>query len=88
MLIMSSTDIQSNYEDVLKKCKESGEPIYLTNSGKNELVVMDVKSFEKREQNLQAQQLVLDALASRLAGERVYSLSESKNLINKVIEES
>ena len=43
--------------------------------------------IEKREQELQAQQLVLESFCARLAGEKDYSLEESKNLINKLIED-
>lgn len=86
MLIMASADIRLKYNDVVKKCKETGQPIYLTKNGQGELVVMDIASFERREQELQAQQLVLEAIASRLAGEKDYSLKESKELINKMIE--
>ena len=86
MTIMPSADIRLKYNDVVEKCKESGEPIYLTKNGQGELVVMDIASFERREQELHAQQLVLEAFAARLAGERDYSLEESKNLINKLIE--
>ena len=86
MTIMASADIRLKYNDVVEKCKESGAPIYLTKNGQGELVVMDIASFEKREQELQAQQLVLEAFAARLAGEKDYSLEESKHLINKLIE--
>lgn len=86
MLIMASADIRLKYNDVVEKCKETGQPIYLTKNGQGELVVMDIASFERREQELQAQQLVLEAIASRLAGEKDYSLKESKDLINKMIE--
>lgn len=86
MNIMESADIRLKYNDVVEKCKESGQPIYLTINGQAELVVMDIASFEKREQELQAQQLVLEAFAARIAGEKDYSLEESKNLINKLIE--
>ena len=47
---------------------------------------MDIASFERREQELLAQQLVLEAFAARLAGGKDYSIAESKNLINKMIE--
>ncbi len=86
MTIMASADIRLKYNDVVKRCKESGQPVYLTKNGQGELVVMDIASFEKREQELQAQQLVLEAFAARLAGEKDFSLSESKNLINKFVE--
>lgn len=43
--------------------------------------------IEKREQKLWAQQLVLEAFAARLSGEKDYGLEESENLINKLIED-
>ena len=85
MTIMASADIRLKYNEVVEKCRESGEPIYLTKNGQGELVVMDIATFEKREQEFRAQQLVLEALAARLAGEKDYSLAESKNLINSLI---
>ena len=85
MTIMASADIRLRYNEVVDKCKESGEPIYLTKNGQGELVVMDIASFERREQELQAQQLVLEAFAARLAGEKDLSLDESKELITNLI---
>ena len=86
MTIMASADIRLKYNEVVEKCRESGEPIYLTKNGQGELVVMDIESFEKREQELRAQQLVLESYAARLAGGKEYSLEESKSLILKMIE--
>ena len=85
MTIMAYSDIRLKYNEVVDKCKQSGEPIYLTKNGQGELVVMDIASFEKREQELRAQQLVLESLAARLAGEKDYSLEESKKLINNLM---
>ncbi|MCR5184589.1 MAG: type II toxin-antitoxin system Phd/YefM family antitoxin [Bacilli bacterium] len=85
MIIMASANIRLKYNEVVDKCKQSGEPIYLTKNGQGELVVMDIASFEKRGQELRAQQLVLESLAARLAGENDYSLEESKKLINNMI---
>lgn len=86
MNIMASADIRLKYNDVVEKCRETGEPIYLTKNGQGELVVMDIVSFEKRQQEIRAQELVLEAIAARLAGEKDYTISESKDLINKFIE--
>ena len=85
MEIMASADIRLKYNDVVEKCRESGQPIYLTKNGQGELVVMDIASFEKREQELRAQQLVLESYAARLAGEKDYSLNDSLKLIEKMI---
>ena len=86
MTIMASADIRLKYNDVVEKCKESGQPVYLTKNGQGELVVMDIDSFKRREQELKVQELILESVAARLAGEKDYSLEESKNLINKLIE--
>ncbi len=86
MNIMASADIRLKYNEVVEKCKETGEPIYLTKNGQGELVVMDIGSFEKREQEFRAQQLVLESYAARLAGERDYSFADSMKLLEKMIE--
>lgn len=85
MMTIEFSDIYSKYTDVVDKCKESGQPIYLTSGGQNELIVMDTASFKKREQELHTQQLILESFAARLAGEKNYSLEESKKLVNKRI---
>jgi prevent-host-death family protein len=82
---MASADIRLKYNEVVEKCKESGQPIYLTKNGQGELVVMDIASFEKREQELRAQQLVLESYAARLSGDKDYSLRDSMELIQKMI---
>lgn len=86
MTILASADIRNNYNSVVEKCIETGEPIYLTKNGQGELVVMDIASFEKREQELKAQQLVLEAYASRLAGEKDYSQEEAMKVIDSIIQ--
>ena len=85
MTIMASADIRLKYNDVVQKCKESGEPVYLTKNGQGELVVMDIESFEKRQQELAAQQMVLEAYAARLAGARDYSSKEASDIIDKLV---
>ena len=85
MTIMASADIRLKYNDVVEKCRESGEPIYLTKNGQGELVVQDIASYERERQELKAQQLVLEAFANRLAGAKTYSNDEAFNLFDKLI---
>ena len=85
MKIMSSADIRQRYNDVVTQCRDSGEPVYLTKNGQGELVVMDIDSFEKREQMIRAQELVLESIAARLFGEKDYSIEESRKIINSLI---
>lgn len=49
---------------------------------------MDITSSRKTKQELQVQQLVLEAFSARLAGEKDYSIEESRDIINKLIKDS
>ncbi len=85
MIIFPSAEIRLNYNSVVKECRETGEPIYLTKNGQGELVVMDIESFEKREQTLKAQQLVLEAYAERLAGAPLRETKEVEALMQSFV---
>lgn len=87
MTIIASADIRLNYNSVVEKCRESGEPVYLTKNGQGELVVMDIASFEKREQELALRQSLLEAYAADLAGERRFSNNEAFELVDKMLAE-
>lgn len=88
MEIIPSAEIRLNYNNIAKKCKESGEPIYLTRNGQGELVVMDIAAFEKRQQELNAQQLVLEALADELLGAKTYTSEEVFSELDKMLSEA
>ena len=88
MIKVDISNNKFNYEEIVKMCKEKGFPIYLSKNGQAELVVMDIESFEKREQELKAQQLVLEAYASRLSGEKDYSQKEAMDIIDRMIFEA
>ena len=47
MLIKPSAAIRNNYRKVADYCIETGQPVYLTNNGEGELVVMSVQAWEE-----------------------------------------
>ena len=47
MTILPSTSLRNQYNEISEKCKQTGEPIYLTKNGEGDLVVMSVEAFEK-----------------------------------------
>jgi len=85
MTIIASAEIRTNYNAVIEKCRQTGEPVYLTNNGQGEAVVMDIASFERREQQLRAQQMVLEAYIDNLAGAKSYSTEEVRTMMDKII---
>lgn len=85
MIIRASADIRTNYNSVIEECRQTGEPVYLTKNGEGDAVVMDIASFERREQILRAQQMVLEAYIDNLSGAKTFTTEEVKTMMNKII---
>ena len=49
MNIRPSAAIRQNYNEIADLCRETEQPVYLTKNGEGDLVVMDIATFEKRE---------------------------------------
>jgi len=88
MTIRPSAAIRQNYNEIAEFCKRTGEPVYLTKNGEGDLVVMDIKAFERREKMLKLQQELMAVEAERLAGAPDWPLEEVEALLDKVIEEA
>ena len=86
MIIRASADIRTNYNSVIEECRQTGEPVYLTKNGEGDAVVMDIASFERREQILRAQQMVLEAYIDNLSGAKTVTTEEVKTMMNKIIQ--
>ena len=85
MKIRASADIRTNYNAVIEECRQTGEPVYLTKNGEGDAVVMDIASFERREQILRAQQMVLEAYIDKLSGSKTFTTEEVKTMMDKII---
>jgi PHD/YefM family antitoxin component YafN of YafNO toxin-antitoxin module len=69
MVIKPSAAIRNNYRKVADYCIETGQPVYLTNNGEGELVVMSHKAWEKL--NGRALEMMEDFFLLALAEERL-----------------
>lgn len=58
MMIKPSAAIRNNYRKVADYCIETGLPVFLTNNGEGELVVMSIQAWEEERQRI----LVEDSL--------------------------
>lgn len=45
--IKSSTDLCENYNEISSFCHETGEPIFITKNGQEDLAVMSIHLFNK-----------------------------------------
>ncbi|MCR5150173.1 MAG: type II toxin-antitoxin system Phd/YefM family antitoxin [Clostridiales bacterium] len=87
MTIRPSTAIRQNYNEISNLCKETGEPVYLTENGEEDLVVMDIGAFVKREKMLSLREKLLSVEENRHSGAMGYFVDEVNDILTAVIEE-
>ena len=83
--IKPSAAIRNNYNEISQLCKETEQPVYLTKNGEGDLVVMDIKSFSKRESMLKLREMLVEAEESRIRGNKSYTIEEVSNMMKKAI---
>ena len=78
-------ELDDNYEKVLELCKKKKRPLYATVNNKKELVIMDANTYKEILESYKTQELIMMSYIAFLKGEKNYSLNESKELINNLI---
>jgi len=68
MVIKPSAAIRNNYRKVADFCIESGQPVFLTNNGEGELVVMSIHAWQEERQRIQIEEALLRIEAEERAG--------------------
>ena len=87
MIIKSSAELRNNYRKVADFCIKSNEPVFLTNNGEGELVVMSIEAYNKQQQSLKIQKDLLRIEAEKAAGHVRYSpASEVLGEMRKIID--
>lgn len=71
-----STALRNDYQQIAALAKATGEPIYITNKGEADLVVLSTEAFEEHEKMMEHRASILEAEFSRLAGAPTFSMEE------------
>ena len=85
MYIKPSDSIQHNYHEVAELCRTTGEPVYLTQNGEGDLVVMDIDSFVRREKMLKLREGLLAVEESRVSEEKGFNFRDLDNYLSYII---
>ena len=84
MLIKPTVALRTELSEIIRLCKERDEPIYLTNNGEGELVIMCIDAFEKREAALELRSKLIEAEQQCLSGAKPCTTSEVRNYIREL----
>lgn len=87
MNIRPSAAIRQNYNEIADMCKKTGEPVFLTKNGEGDLVVMDMETYNRREQMLKLQEELLTVEEERMMGNKGCTLEELKDYLENAISE-
>jgi PHD/YefM family antitoxin component YafN of YafNO toxin-antitoxin module len=89
MVIKPSAAIRNNYRKVADYCIETGQPVFLTNNGEGELVVMSIQSWEEDRRRIQIEEALLDIESEEKNGINRYTpIDEVFAEIDRIIDEA
>ena len=87
MNIRPATSICHNYNEIADMCHKTAEPIFLTQNGEGDLVVMDIESYNRREKMLKLREELLAVEEEKLAGRGGCSLDELDAYLDEALSE-
>ncbi len=87
MQIRPSAAIRQNYNEIAEQCGKTAEPIFLTQNGEGDLVVMDIETYNRREKMLKLREELLAVEEDRVRGSRGYSVCEVTSVMRDAIRE-
>ena len=85
-IIKSSSELRKNYNSIAKICRTTKMPVFLTRNGTGDTVLMDIETYNEREQNLIIAERLVAAERNRFAGDKGYSIDEFEKNIKRAIE--
>ncbi|UYO64306.1 type II toxin-antitoxin system Phd/YefM family antitoxin [Acetobacterium wieringae] len=68
--IKTNTDLKNNYNELSKFCHETGEPVFITKNGQEDLVVMSIEAYERLSSKLELYRSLDEGRAAIKAGEK------------------
>ena len=75
-IIKPSSELRKNYNSIAEICRNSKMPVFLTRNGEGDMVIMDIKTYGRREEDLLIAERLLAAERARLLGTQGYSIDE------------
>ena len=75
-IIKPSSELRKNYNSVAEICRKQKVPVFLTRNGEGDMVLMDIETYSRREEDLALAQRLASAEFARLSGTRDFTIEE------------
>lgn len=87
MQIRPSAAIRQNYNTIADLCRKTKEPVFLTKNGEGDLVVMDIETYNRREEMISLREKLLSIEEDRIEGRKGCSVDDLEISLDGLIEE-
>jgi len=77
-IIKPSSELLKNYNNVAEICRTNKVPVFLTLNGEGDMVLMDIETYGRREENLVTAERLMSAEMARFMGTEGYSIDQFK----------
>ena len=84
-VIRSSSELRQNYNKIADICRTQKVPVFLTRNGAGDTVIMDIETYNKREDDLATAERLFGAKQRRLNGDKGYTLEEFERGMREAI---
>ena len=86
-IIKPSSELRKNYNNVAELCRVNKAPVFLTRNGEGDMVLMDIESYGRREENLATAERLMAVETARFMGTQGYSVDEFQNNMRQAIKQ-
>jgi len=87
LVIKPSSELRRNYNNVAEICRTNKVPVFLTLNGEGDMVLMDMETYSRREENLATAERLMSAEMARLMGAQGYSVEQFKENMQQAIKQ-
>ena len=84
MNIKPSTALKNEYTQISALAKASGEPIFITENGEADAVILSIAAYEEREKILALRASILEAELDRLNGGTLHTIEEAQAMLEEI----
>ena len=84
-VIKPSSELRRNYNSVAEICRTQKVPVFLTRNGEGDMVLMDIETYSRREEDLALAQRLSAAESARLSGMKDLNIEQfEKNMLEAI----